>query len=269
MANNDKPSHRAYVKGVTISFEDVPLDAMGDLIPVKVTNAGKEERFFSLCPECDEPTRVTQVLVCAEHSDHGPLTRDQITRQGREVNGGIVVHTTDVVKEARQSDLPPNELVLHAYHRSDVELLPSGSAYVFRATGGKGYGVLLDFIEKNPNVVLIGRVNLRKAEKIFQVTRGLNGQMILQELVWPEDLREFDAPVYTYSEKTFELASTFILQCIETYDAQDWTKETRQKLAALSGDEVVVSRTVEKPKANDEDALAEILAAAIAKKKSA
>jgi len=71
----------------------------------------------------------------------------------------------------------------------------------------------LQMIDQDLTKLLVYLMNLRKNDKLIQVTLGLNDQLVLQELVWPEDLK---------SSKKIEKAGVEIADWLDRFSLQ-WT----------------------------------------------
>lgn len=267
MAGTKSPSHRAYVSDVTISVG--PMEVVGDIIPPKVANADKAEAFKSICPECAEAYPVKQQYVCTEDATHGPFAIGDCAK-AQEHDGVFVRVSADEVADARASVLPPKQLILNVHSSADLHdsVLESGNSYVFRPKStGQFYGVLLDFLAKNTDLVFVGEVNLRGKDKLVKIERGLNNQLLLVELVWPEDLKEFEAPTYEYKDSLLTMTEKLLTSIVTPFDPEEYHKDSRDRIAALveatkNGEEAPVTKS--KPKASSDDNLEAMLEAALA-----
>src|SRR5262249_43676432 len=62
----------------------------------------------------------------------------------------------------------------------------------------------------------------------------LNGQLILSELLWPEDVQGFEAPAPVEQDEMTELAEQVITEKLVTdFDPDVYKKEARNRLATL------------------------------------
>jgi len=271
---------RAYQKGVALVLGI--MEVTGDLVSAKVTGAGSEEKFVSLCPECvalndgGYPGTVKQFYRCMEsgHSDH---TMGDLAKGKENDDGEIIPLTKEQVELAKGSELEANVLELNVHRLSDVRdsTFQSGTSYVFRpANGGKLYPVLVNILKQDPELVFIGMMNLRKNDKLIQVTLGLNDQLVLQELVWPEDLKSFEDQQIEVKNSLLETAKSLLEQSVTEFQPEDYRKGSRKRLSDLVSWVTTGGAPSDQPVAevsatkSDDDLEAVLLAALAAKKAS-
>lgn len=211
------------------------MNVVGTLYPPKKSNSGKEEKFKLACPECETATGVKQSYNC-EHG-HGPFANGDCGHMKELDDGTLVRVSTSELEAARTSDLNPNSLNLTVHKRDEMagQLVRTGNSYVFRVEPPMGlpYRVLLDGIKSQPNFVFVGEVNIRKQDKFMEVSVGMNDQLIVSELAWPEDLATFKPDEYDVPPA---LLAQFvaITEASETeFHAENYRKESRARLAAL------------------------------------
>lgn len=253
---------RAYLTGVTVGFEGLPMEMVGDLInPTKTT---KDEQFVTVTPD-DPPRRIKQVFV--DSADLTRIVARDEARQAKEMaDGTLVVVDADAVKEARRvSDLPERRLDLRIFRRSEVEsrLCVGGKGYVFEPSGAAVlYGVVQRFLRERPEYVLMGRINLgaRSGEKIMQFSTGVAGNLMVSELVWPEDVVEFETPTWDVVDKVYDTSVMILEASVAEFDPTEWEKAARQRLRDLVASGTPVHSPVA-PERSLEEALAEALAA--------
>lgn len=266
---SDKPAvERAYASGVQISLGLVNM--LGELVTLKVPNAGKGEQFSYVCPKCDEPHKLSQKYLCNDDPSHGPYSISECDR-GKEVDGKMVRFTTEQVSATKASVLPEKTFALQIHHRADIEnaTYPSGNAYLFRPTGNLPFYMLLrEMIRRRPELMFVAKANLRKSDSFVQVDLGLDGQLMIRELVWPEDMKTFEAPAEEAVDEKFVAQFDQLVEALisDEFNAEEYKKDSRLRIAELvesGGTEP--SGTVAKPPAQDLTQLLEAALAAAAK----
>ncbi len=254
----------------------------GDLYTIPVANAKEAESLHSVCPDCETPQQfMGAALVCKDNAEHGPFVKGQI-KMGKEVGDKIVVVDTNAVKEARASVLPKNTLNLQVHKREEVEAntFPMGNAYVFtpKGSGLAFYSVIVELLKKRRDVCLIAPVNLRKTDHLVMLDLEMNGQLVVRELIWPEDMKQF-APVaepqITQKEraKLVAQAETLLDVSTEPFVKDDYKKESKVKVAqviqdAASGTSPSPKAAAKKASKETADTLAEQIEAAIAARRA-
>lgn len=273
MAIPDKPkADRAYISGVTLSIG--MLSTNGNLHVITKPNVNKSEAVHRLCPECTAPTQfASQRYVCNDDPSHGPFAYSD-TAVGKEIDGTIVILDADKVAEARQSVLPAKELALQVHRRADVErhTFAKGNAYVFMPTGSSPlYGILLEILKKRRDLALVAKTNMRKTDHIIMVDVEMNDQLVVREMMWPEDMKEFPTiEREPASEKLLGQAEMLMDASVEDFIPDEYRKDSRERIAALveeaSGATPTTAAKAAKPKATKEDDLSALIEAAIAEK---
>jgi non-homologous end joining protein Ku len=195
---------------------------------------------------------------------------------GRKVGDGIVKVSRDAVVAARKSVLPQKELSLQVHSREEVEkhTFPKGNAYVFMPTGSSPLaGILLDILKKRPDICLIAKTNLRNADHLVMLDVELNDQLVVREMMWPEDMKHF--PAVSHDKTTPKLlaqAEMLLEASIEPFDDNEYKKDSRERITTLVEDAAsgkAPSKTAAKAKKKDaEQDLSALLEAAIAAKKA-
>lgn len=224
----------AYASNVTLSIG--MLSTLGTLYTVAVTNAGKEEEFHLVCPDCTTPGEfLRQRYACTENPKHGPFVPDE-TKSGRLEDGKMVVLDRETVQEARSSIMPDKELDLQVHLRSEVEghTWAKGNLYVFQPSGKSPlYGILKDVLRKRPEIVLLAKTSLRHHDKVVLVEFE-GDQLVVREMLFPEDSREF-AAVETdrSSPKLIAQAEMLIDASLEKFDPDEYKKDSRARIKAV------------------------------------
>lgn len=220
--------HRASVKDFTISIGGL-LTSIGDLITPSQTESKTETKLSMICPEGNE--KVTQKYHCEEHGDFLP---GECAKGRMNDAGEYIPVSTEMVKDTAKSELPPNVLNLHIHPAETVSIVPSGASYVFRPRVDNGfYAVLLKFLDQHPDLVFMGTSNIRDKEKLFVLQRGLNGQLLLTEVVWPQDVKEFESPTVDDNDLAYEMGLKLFPTITEDFDPDAYKPEARSRLAVM------------------------------------
>lgn len=245
------------------------MEVNGKLLYTKVKNADKDEKFTSLCPECESTDGVKQYyegIGCG----HGPFTMKDLAKGKEQDDGTIVRLTADEVKQARTSLLPENIVELNVHRAEDVagKVMAGDNRYIFTPNGSsKLFGLLIDLIEKRPDLVFMGLTNIRKIDKLVRISVDLNRQLVVTELLWPEHLAEFETPSVDYKAALLDQAEMLAENSVAEFDLKEYSKASRERIAELLASKTGATPTAKpkkKPVKNDDDDLADALAAAIA-----
>lgn len=258
-------SQKPYVSEVTLALG--PMEVVGGVYPPAVTNASKEERLVLVCPGCEDTHKVEQFYQCPDVADH--IFKMGELDKAKDVDGELVRVSAEEAAAARESELPKNVLDIRIHTAEEIKgkTLPSGSTYVYRPkSGAKFYGVLIDLIQKRPDLVFMGHMNLRGKDKFMKVDVALNGQLVLEEMMWPEDVDFYAPPEADYKESLLDIAEQMVDQQVTPFDPDEYVKASKQRIAALveakaSGAPAPV--TTKKSKVDDDDALEALLLASL------
>jgi non-homologous end joining protein Ku len=245
------------------------MDCNGELVSPIVTNS-KKSPFKGACPKCAESqtaSGVKQFYACEHSTDHTGYTTGQLAKQ---TTSGVLVDKT-AVDEANVSELPKNILEVEVYRRADVEsrTLAAGQSYVFRPGRGKLYQILKHLLRSRPDLTFLGQVNLRDTEKLMMLTIGFGDQLLITELAWPTELREFpteDTP--DVKATLIDAAEKIVDSLTSDFDPQRHVKGTKERLTDLvaraNAGEVVAPTgapvTAVLPDTSDDDLAALLLA---------
>lgn len=130
--------------------------------------------------------------------------------------------------------------------------------------GEKAFYLLSEAMHKTA-VVGIGKLTYREREHLC-VVRPFNGVMLLQTLVYQEEIRDFHeisakTPV-TLSEKEMQLGDQFIAQNTMTFDHSIFKNEYQQALASLVESKLkgLPMPAAAAPKSSEGDLVAQLLA---------
>ena len=252
------------------------LSALGGIYTIPKANAGAEEAVKLVCPDCEEPHEFpSQKYVCNDDETHGPFAQGEMA-VGRKVDDKIVKVDRDAVKEARASVLPDKELELQVHNRAEVEAatFPKGNAYVFVPKGKSVLPpILLELLKKRRDLCLIAKTNLRKADHLVMVDVELNDQLVIREMMWPEDMKHFpQVETEKIDKKNLTMAETLLEASVEPFDPKEYAKDSRARVAeivdAAAGGATSPTKKAAKKKDTTQQDLSALLEAAIAAKKA-
>lgn len=239
---------RAYASNVNVSFG--LLTMVGDLRNCE-SSTGMPD-LASLCPTCgpEAPTKAKQVYICPDHEGHGPFTAEELGKgwaHGQSSTGAEQfrwVGKAAEVKEVRtpsEEEHPKNRLVIRAVPAETIagHVVPQGKSYVFAPKGSTAfYGVLRSLLDgedvagKGQVLRLIGEIRLRDDIKLVMLLKR-DGNLVVQELVRPEDVKANPPIPYEAEPKHVELLRQALTVEAEPFDPEAWKDPTRQRLAAF------------------------------------
>lgn len=269
---------RPHLKSLNLSFG--LLSMTGNVMTVKKANSAKEENFKMVCPlHADDPHGVKQRYAC-EHEPDGETFLPGECLKGRETDDGMVIVSAEAAKSVRESDLPEKTLDLRAHPYEPATTFAFGNAYVFVPDAAhQFYSVLLQLIDEQGVIqtesgakMLVGLVSFRKGSESFVRAERWGSQIVLRELLRPEDVDQFPTLDGTVDTKHIDLARQLIDAQSEDFDPETYKASVRDRIAALveaakNGEVDLTPKTKAEPKVADISALLEqSLAAAKAKK---
>jgi hypothetical protein len=238
-----------------------------DLIPPRETH--DEVRYESACPACHEQhpevaTKVSTSYHCPDDPSHGPFVSSEVLKATRSGQALKVVGTTATISEARKAtDVKDDLLALQPYYADEVErwTYPLGTAYVLNQLGrSPAFPLLLSMLDHDGHVtgereralVLVGEVTLRTVRKLVMLRRW-NDQLVLQELVRPDDLKT-GFTVHDEAPDGRFLALFDTLMDLETrsFDPNEFRNLQRQRLIEFNAAQLVGGPVVAKPAAKTE-----------------
>lgn len=201
-----------------------------------VTRTDDTDKFHLTCPDCKSPTQhVAQRYVCQENPKHGPFAQADCL-YGKEADGKIVTFSQEKVKEARASVLPKSELVLQIHPRDQVEAatFPAGSVYVFQPTvANNAFEALADEIKKRRDLVFLVKYALRDHDHLSMLDFE-NGQLVVRDLVWPEERKEFSPVVISPPTKVVRTMMESLVEAVtEDFVPDEYTKEAKVRITTM------------------------------------
>jgi non-homologous end joining protein Ku len=94
------------------------------------------------------------------------------------------------------------------------------------------YGVLAELVGI-PELALIGTCNIKHNEHLVRLDRWQN-LLIVQTLLYPEDLNETDAPPIEFSKDFMETMLEFAAKSVKEFNSEDYRNGVAERVAALT-----------------------------------
>lgn len=265
---------RAAANDVTVALGMVQM--RGGLYSPLVPNAKKEEGFKLACPSCDPPTKPDQKYVCPECGSQS--TNSECKRALPDFSAFV---DPNAISEAKASEMEKNFLTITVHSAKDVaeQTFPGEKTWIFRPkdkASTEVYSAFLTTLSALDGQVLMGQMNFgeKMGEKLVRLDVQ-NGELVLQELVRPEDRLDLPpAETVDVSAANLTMIEALIAATEEPFDAEDYRSQARERIVALKaeaagGTAPVPGKPASAPKAQDLSvALEAALAAARAKRAS-
>jgi non-homologous end joining protein Ku len=248
---------QSYVSEFNISL--FPISLVGKLVTVKRTGAAQETALTNICPKCEVPTKPEQFYICPNHTDKyksGELAK------AKKVGKDLVRVDPKQAKAAKSSLLPLDllELTIHPAEEVESQTYRSANAYLFVPNvQSKQYGVLVDII-KDSQYAFIGQVNIKHNEYLVRLLTW-QGFLIVQQLLYPEDVNEVETPVYEHSQEFVDTMLEFVQKNVVEFSAENYKNQAKVRFAEFikateNGEEVPV---IESKKVDSDDVALENL----------
>lgn len=230
---------RPYVSGLKVTLG--LLSTVGNVLNVKRPNAGVEEKFKYACPaHPDTPHGVSQKYVCAEGLDDELYSTGDLLKS-KDTDGGLVIVTAEDVAAVKASSLPEKTLSLQAHPYSPMATFASGGAYIFQpASADEFYSTLLLLVDENGVVetesgaqMIVGLTSFRKNTESFVRVERWGDQLVLRELVRPEDIDTFEPLEVSVESKMLDMAKMLLDAQSEEFDPETYKSAVRERIAAL------------------------------------
>lgn len=262
------------VKGLNLSFG--LLSVVGDVLNVKRPNAAKDEQFKKICPlHPGDPHLVSQRYVCADGLADDVLLPSECLK-GRPVEDGFKIVSQDDISKAKESEIPKKTLDLAAHPYDPTTTFASGQAFVFRPeAANQFYSALLLLVNEQGVVetetgdkMLVGLTSFRSGSEAFVRLERWGSQLVLRELIRPEDVDSFESIDGTVETKVIDMARQVIEAQSEEFDPSAYRSRVRERIAALveAEGEGVQPLTTARPKEDTMALLEATLAEAKARK---
>lgn len=231
---------RPTLAGLNVTFG--LLSMKGNVLTVKKANSNKSEEFKMVCPLHPEtPHGVKQCYVCINDTAGETFLPGECLK-GREEGDDLILVPKDAIADARQGgDLPAKTLELRAHPFDPSATFASGSAYVFQPeAASQFYATLLALMDTDGVIqtesgpkVLVGLVSLRKGSETFMQLDRWGDQLVLRELVRPEDVDSFEPVDAVADTKLLNMARQLIDATAEEFDPEVYKASVRDRIAAL------------------------------------
>lgn len=251
---------QSFVKDFVISLN--PISMSGSLFTVRRTGSAQETALVSICPECENTPTVLKQFYGNGPCGHGPYTLSDLSK-AKKVNGKLVKVGQAEAAAAKESPLPLNLLDLSVHPRDTMEAItyPSTKAYIFiPSVVTQPYGVLVNIINSSP-FAFVGISNIKHSETLVRLV-AWRGFLILQQILYPEDVSEVEVPEDISTEEFITTMEQFIEKTAKPFEKEDYKNDTKIRLELLvkamsAGESVPIP--VEK-KTGDDVALANLKA---------
>lgn len=210
-----------------------PINAIGSLVKLEKTDTAN--KYVSVCPDCEAPTPVRQQYVCTEESSHGPFVQGDLTVKARKVGDDLVRVSAEEVKAARTSELPLNvfQATVHARDEISANVVPGSKSYIFLPRSpDQYYGLLTLMLEAGDNE-FIAVCNIKHVEGLYRLTLW-NGSVLLQQLLWPEDVNEFEPVQADASQQLVEAAREMIERIRVPFDPDNYRSTVKEKIRRIN-----------------------------------
>ena len=254
---------KTYISNFSIRLG--PFAVTGKLVNVKAPE-DKDAKFKYMTP-AGKPVKQ---FYMAEGDDH-PYTPGELGR-GKEVNGKLVPVSTTEIEEAKDSGIVNNVMSVSVHPAKQVEssLWHSDSAYIFLPHAVDEYfGTLQALISNSPDYAFMSICKIKNFEGLYRLTLW-NGNLVLEKMVYPEELNVLSGIDVEVDDKLLSLGTTLMEGLVSDFDPTEYRNTTRERLAAIAPAEGVIAVPVKGTK--DKVAgnlLAELEAAVAAQKKPA
>lgn len=256
--------------GVSISLG--PLMSMqGDLYSIKRSGSDKEESFKLACPHSTPttPHGVHQVYKCDEHGEIG--SSGECGKMREVTKGSYVLVDADEIAAAKASELEKGVLVLVPHRIEEVEpyTYPLGQSYAFIPSAKNQLHAVLLAILTDPDAeyAFLGEMAMSRGGTKLVRLRAWNGNIVITELLRPEDVNGITTDTATVEDKHVQMALKFIDTLAEPFDPSNYASKTRERIAALvaakTGQPVAASSTPAAPKSTPEQDFEALLAASV------
>ena len=247
------PGQKAYAADVQVSIG--MLSMQFDLVP-QARSKGKtasedkpEPKSRMVCPDQahDTPVRVEQKYHCPD--GHGPYFPADVAR-ALETEDGLVFADKDAVAEAKSGGAETGVLDLRVHPAEAVAeaCRPGEKGYRLRPAKVKSkvparsvemYGVLRDLLVARPDIALVGRLLLRGKLSFYRM-EVWGGQLMLSELVHPDDLADRDSIEVEVREKSVADLGSLLEMHMEEWEPElhrfDEAAALAKVAAAASGE---------------------------------
>lgn len=236
MAETKAP--RKFVSDFTLQVG--PIQVNGFL--TTLVKPERENKYKSVCPLCDKPHLVKQQYICTNEAPavqndpkHGPFVQNDLTVKARETDDGLVKVTKEELEAARTSELPVNVFRATVHPREEVELhtYSGDKSYVFTPKHPDEYFALLLSMISNPDNAFVAICNVKKIEGFYRL-KVWNGNIVLEKLLWPESLNQFDTLRFETDHAVVGAAEAMIDRIRTPFDPDNYRSSVLDRLRAIN-----------------------------------
>lgn len=255
---------------VTISLGPL-MQMQGDFYPIKRSGADKEEGFKLACPNSTDADvhGVSQTYVCDQHGTIG--TSGDCGKMRETTKGAFVLVDADEVAAAKASELDKGVLALVPHRIDEVEpfTYPLGNSYAFIPSAkNQLHAVLLSILtDPDAEFALMGEMAMSRGGTKLVRLRAWNGNIVVTELLRPEDVNGITTDTATVDPKHTTMALKLIETLAEPFDPANYASKTRQRIAELvaakTGGAAPTAATPSTPKRSPEQDFEALLAASV------
>lgn len=233
------PAKKPYLKGLNLQFG--LLSMTGSVLSPKRANAAGAEAFKMACPLHPEtPHGIKQRYVCEENLD-GDVFEQSDCLKAKVTDDGWVLVDAAAAAAVKQSPLPEKTLELRSHPYEPSSTFASGAAYIFQPdVPQQFYATLLQLVNEQGVVttesgpkMLVGLVAFRKGNETFVRIERWGDQLVLRELVRPEDVDQFAPIDASVDTKLLDMARQLIDAQAEDFDPEAYKASVRDRIATL------------------------------------
>ena len=223
---------RAVASNVVLNIGTSLVNLQVDLLSARPSD---KTGFSSLCPSCEDPHAVSERYICSEQAGHGPFTRSQL-KKGREIDK-VLYSVTDkdeeLVKETTITKDEPVRVRIFDAAAVAASTRPTGVSYLLRPLGKTlaSYAAFAEFVA-DPKMAFLAEVMVRGSQKLYRL-ESWNGQLVLQELIRPNELAVAEPVVEKVSKDAKAMLKQIIEMETETFKADEFRWITPERVEAL------------------------------------
>ena len=226
------PGPRAYVGEMLLAIG--PVTTVGRLVPVLMSTRNEVREYRYVCPACDDPTIPTQGYSCP--NGHGPFPASEMHR-AKVLDDKLAKVSVEEYDAARTvTDLPLNTFRATVVDAESFEALTwdAANAYVFQPRQvDEHYGLLLRMLEESEGKAFISVANLQNNEGFYRLALWA-GNIVVQKVMWPDEVNHFDAPRVTVSDESVDAALAMLDRITVEFQPEQFTSQVKAQLAALA-----------------------------------
>lgn len=206
-------------------------------IPVKLEPAvDAEDRDVRTIHTHDDadPARVTTIARCTGCADERSSVF-QFTERGREVDGKVVVITSDEMADAEGE--PIKHMVPAFHHRDEVYGATVAGDSVQNVMPQKGYELqyvaLRNALASHPDIVAVTTWSPRTKNALW-VIEVVDNRIVASKRSWPEDVRAVAAtPEVDVPDMEQQFFDTLVTGKVTDFDVTNYVNESKAGLEAL------------------------------------